>query len=68
MCTDGKIYFNQCNAGRGAGGTNSLTYVADRTGVPVSGPESTIKGCRIFGGALTSYKEVQPTASSSGGD
>ena len=62
MCTNGSVTFNQCNGGKGSNGTTSLQSVADILGVPVSGPESTIKGCRIFGGALTSYKTQQPSS------
>jgi len=60
MCNDGHIYLNMCEAGKGAGGDNAMQRVADLTGVPVSAPEGSISGCRVFGGALTSYKTKKP--------
>jgi hypothetical protein len=60
MCIGGKVVINQCNAGKGARGTQALQALADKIGVPVSGPTDKIKGCRIFGGALTDYAERSP--------
>ncbi len=60
MCVGGKIVINQCKAGTGKKGTEALKALADKVGVPVSGPTDKIKGCRIFGGALTDYKEEAP--------
>jgi len=62
MCADGKVVINQCNAGKGTKGTQALQALADKLGVPVSGPPEKIKGCRIFGGALTTYRELRPSA------
>jgi hypothetical protein len=60
MCVGGKVVINQCKAGTGNKGTLSLQALADKIGVPVSGPTDSIKGCRIFGGALTGYKDQTP--------
>lgn len=60
MCAGGKVVINQCKAGVGNNGTKALQALADKIGVPVSGPDGEIKGCRIFGGAFTSYKEQTP--------
>ena len=60
MCDDGSIVINQCNGGKGKGGAASLSRIAKLTGVPVSGPDGEIKGCRVFGGALTSYVTKKP--------
>jgi hypothetical protein len=60
MCDDGHVYLNMCEAGKGKGGDNAMQRVADLVGVPVSAPESSIRGCRVFGGAMTSYKTKNP--------
>jgi hypothetical protein len=60
MCTDGRVVINQCKAGEGTDGTKSLQALANKIGVPVSGPTDSIKGCRGFGGLFTTYKEVKP--------
>jgi hypothetical protein len=62
MCTDGNIVVNQCKAGTGQKGTNALQTFADAVGVPVSGPDGKVKSCRIFGGLLTDYIDVAPSA------
>ena len=60
MCIGGKVVINQCKAGTGKKGTEALQALADKIGVPVSGPTDKIKGCRIFGGAFTDYREMTP--------
>ncbi|MEN3976670.1 hypothetical protein [Emcibacter sp. SYSU 3D8] len=60
MCVGGKVVINQCKAGTGTKGTDALQALSDKIGVTVAGPTDAIKGCRIFGGALTSYKEQTP--------
>jgi hypothetical protein len=60
MCLGGKVIINQCKAGNGKKGTEALQALADKIGVPVSGPTEKIKGCRIFGGAFSDYKEQAP--------
>ncbi|MBI1181377.1 MAG: hypothetical protein GC201_12535 [Alphaproteobacteria bacterium] len=62
MCVGGKVVINQCKAGSGAQGTKALQALADKIGVPVSGPTEKIKGCRIFGGLISNYKEQKPSA------
>ncbi len=62
MCTDGEIVINQCKSGAGQKGQQALQTIADAVGVPVSGPPSEIEGCRIFGGMLTDYTNVNPSA------
>ncbi len=60
MCVGGKVVINQCKGGTGTKGTEALQQLADKIGVPVSGPTGEIKSCRIFGGLLTGYKEQAP--------
>ncbi len=60
MCIGGKVVINQCKAGTGRKGTEALQALADKIGVSVSGPTDKIKGCRIFGGAFTDYREMTP--------
>lgn len=60
MCIGGKVVINQCKAGTGKKGAEALQALADKIGVPVSGPTDKIKGCRIFGGAFTDYREMTP--------
>ena len=60
MCAGGSIVMNECNAGANDRGTMALQLMADRVGVPVSGATGKLKGCRVFGGLLTGYKQMQP--------
>ena len=62
MCVGGEVVINQCKSGSEQKGTDALQHLADNIGVTVSGPPGEIEGCRIFGGMLTNYKNVEPTA------
>ena len=61
MCVGGEVVINECKAGRDNKGTQALQTLADHIGVTVSGPESEIEGCRIFGGMATDYKNIEPS-------
>ncbi|MFA6984680.1 MAG: hypothetical protein WC213_00545 [Arenimonas sp.] len=62
MCVGGEVVMNQCKSGYEQKGTDALQILADNIGVTVSGPPGEIEGCRIFGGILTDYKNVEPAA------
>jgi hypothetical protein len=60
MCVGGKVVINECKAGTGQKGAQALQQLADKIGVPVSGPTDSIKACRVIGGMLTHYDEYNP--------
>lgn len=64
MCIGGEVVINQCKSGLGQKGADALQILADNIGVTVSGPASEIEGCRIIGGMLTDYENVEPATGS----